>query len=211
MWRPGEVIVHQETWKGRVWAARPLVVVEDEPDRLVLWLPAGTVRKVPMTPPIRPDAGERKAGIVDLLEKCDWVYVDHVWKVSNLWILHPGDWHAVWIGWFPGGETLGWYINLQEPFQRTPIGIEAMDMMLDVVVDPDRTWSWKDEDEFDDLLARGIFEERLGEKVRSEARRVIAALEASRPPFDHDWHGWSAPAGWGVPTLPEGWDVTHKA
>jgi protein associated with RNAse G/E len=40
---------------------------------------------------------------------------------------------------------LGWYVNLQCPFRRTEVGIEAMDLMLDVVVDPDGTWRWKDD------------------------------------------------------------------
>ena len=66
-WAPGDVVVHQEVWRDRVWAARPLVVVEDSPERMLFWLPAGTVRKVPATPPGRRDPGERTARVIDLL------------------------------------------------------------------------------------------------------------------------------------------------
>jgi len=38
VWNPGDVIVHQEVWGGRVWAPRPLVVVEDTDERLLLWI-----------------------------------------------------------------------------------------------------------------------------------------------------------------------------
>jgi hypothetical protein len=207
VWNPGDVIVHQETWRGRVWAARPLVVVADDGENLILWLPVGTVRKVPMTPPGRLDAGDRKSRIIDLMAKGDWIHVDHVWEVSNLWFLRPGDRHAVWVGWLPTGESFGWYINLQEPFRRTPIGIEAIDLHLDVVVDPDRTWRWKDEDEFEELLEREILDPALGETLRAEARRVIDTLQAGGPPFDTDWHSWQAPTEWPIPTLPAGWDT----
>ena len=205
-WDAGDVIVHQEVWLDRVWAARPLVVVEDAPDRLLLWLPVGTVRKVAWTPPHRPDPGERTARVVDLLGRGDWVHVDHVWDVSTLWILRPGDWHATWVSWLPSGEQLGWYVNLQRPFRRTPIGIEAMDLMLDVVAEPDRTWAWKDEDEFEQILERGIFDAATGEAVRAEARRVIDRLERGSAPFDEGWPQWRPDPSWPTPALPAGWD-----
>lgn len=49
VWRPGDTIVHQEFWRGRLWAARPLTVVEDSGDRLVLWIPEGTGSPGPLT------------------------------------------------------------------------------------------------------------------------------------------------------------------
>lgn len=205
-WVPGEVIVHQEIWAGRVWAARPLVVVEDRPDQLLLWIPHGTVRKVPMTPPGRTDPGERTARIIELLEVCDWIHVDHVWDVSSLWILRPGAWHATWVGWMPTGEHLGWYVNLQRPVRRASLGIEAMDLMLDVVVDPDGAWRWKDEVEFEEILRRGIFDGETGQRVRDEAHRVIRQIEASDGPFGDRWIDWMPDPSWGLPVLRPGWD-----
>lgn len=205
-WKAGDVIVHQETWKGRIWAARPLVVVEDSPERMLLWLPKSTVRKVPMTPPSREDPGDRTARIIDLLDRCDWVHVDHVWDVSCLWILSPDDWHATWISWLPSGEQFGWYVNLQLPFRRTSIGIESMDLMLDVVATPDRRWSWKDDDEFEQILARGIIDQVTGERVRREALAVIHELEVGGPPFGEGWADWRPDPSWTTPELVPGWD-----
>src|SRR5437899_1839752 len=31
-WSPGEVIVVQDVWRGSLWAARPVIVVDDGPD-----------------------------------------------------------------------------------------------------------------------------------------------------------------------------------
>ena len=52
-WAPGTTIVHREIWNGRLWAVRPMTVVSDAPDLLVTWIPAGTVRLIPTTPPHR--------------------------------------------------------------------------------------------------------------------------------------------------------------
>lgn len=205
-WSPGDVVTHQELWRDLVWAARPLTVVEDTADRLLLWLPHGTRRKVPMTPPSRPDPATRKERIVEMLDRRDWVHVEHVWDVSSLWILRPGDWHAVWVSWLPSGEHLGWYVNLQRPFRRTSIGIESMDLMLDVVAEPDLSWRWKDDDELDEILRRRIFDSATGERVRREAREVIDRIEKQQTPFDESWPAWRPDPAWTLPVLPDGWD-----
>lgn len=206
VWRPGDTIVHQEFWRGRLWAARPLTVVEDSGDRLVLWIPQGTVRKVPVTPPDRPDPPVRKDRVIANLDRCDWVLGEHVWDVSSLWFVRPGDWHAVWVSWLASGEHLGWYVNLQMPYRRTAIGIEAMDLMLDVVVEPDLTWAWKDDDEFAEILERGIFDQDTGARVRREAEDVIRRIDAGDPRFAAPWPSWRPDPAWSLPGLPAGWD-----
>ncbi len=207
MWAPGETIVHQEVWRDRVWAARPLTVVEDTDDRLMLWMPRGTRRKVPVTPPGRTDPGSVKDRTIENLARGDWVHGDHVWDVSTLWLVRPGDWHSVWVSWLESGAHFGWYINLQQPYRRTELGIEAMDLMLDVVAEPDLTWRWKDEDEFDELLARGVFDTATGLRVRQEAEAVIGRIEAREAPFSEPWPAWRPDPGWPQPALPDGWDV----
>jgi protein associated with RNAse G/E len=206
VWRPGETIVHQEFWRGRLWAARPLTVVEDTGDRLVLWIPQGTVRKVPVTPPDRPDPPVRKDKVIANLDRCDWVLGEHVWDVSSLWIVRPGDWHAVWVSWLESGDHLGWYVNLQMPYRRTAIGIEAMDLMLDVVVEPDLSWQWKDDDEFAEILQRGIFDHDTGARVRREAEDVIRRIGEGDPRFAAPWPSWRPDPAWPLPVLPDGWD-----
>jgi hypothetical protein len=205
VWEPGVTIVHQEVWRGRVWAARPLVVVEDSDERLLLWLPRGTVRKVPVTPPGRRDPESRAERIIENLERCDWTYGDHTWDVSSLWILRPGDCHAVWVSWLEGGAHLGWYVNLQRPYRRLGNGIEAMDLMLDIVVDPDLTWRWKDDDEFDEILRRETFDRATEVLVRSEASGVIERVERGDPPFCEAWPTWKPDPHWQLPVLAGGW------
>jgi hypothetical protein len=181
-------------------------VVHDTDASVALWRPRGTVRKVPVTPPTRERAATRTQRLMQSLSLCDWVLVDHVWDVDNLWLMRPGEWSAIWVGWRPVFENYGWYVNLQEPFVRTDRGFQMMDMMLDVIVDPDRTWHWKDEDDFQGLRDFDLIDASTAELVRAEAERVITDVEANRPPFCDEWHDWRPDAGWGIPVLPDDWE-----
>lgn len=209
MWRAGETVVHQEVWRGRLWAARPLRVVDDSDERTLLWMPHGTRRVIPVTPPERPDPPDIHGRTIENLDRADWRLGDHVWDVSCLWILRPDDWHSTWVSWRPDGSHLGWYVNLQRPMRRNPVGFEAMDLMLDVVAEPDLSWRWKDREEFDEIVERGIFTEELGAQVMSTAIGVIDDIEHSRPPFDEPWPTWLPDPSWPTPELPDGWGVVH--
>lgn len=212
-WAAGTTIVHHEVWAGRVWAARPLIVVADTDENLLAWIPRGTVRKVPAPPPAGADvaaSGRRGTeashhGIVENLASGLWEHIDHVWDVDSLWVLEPDAWSATWVSWTPEGH-LGWYVNIQRPYRRTTVGIEAMDLMLDVVVEPDRSWRWKDAAELDELERRGLFDAATLAAVRAEGQRAVARIEAGAPPFCDPWPSWRPDPAWGRPVLPEGWD-----
>lgn len=210
MWQRGQTVVHQEVWSGRIWAARPLRVVADTAERTLLWMPYGTHRKVPVTPPTRPDPPDVHRRAIENLHRRDWVLGDHVWDVSCLWIVKPSVWHSIWVSWRPDGSHLGWYVNFQRPMQRNPVGFEAMDLALDIVVEPDRSWRWKDREEFDEIVARGIFDAELAERVETEARSVIDDIEHRRAPFDEPWPQWRAERTWPLPTLTADWDRVFR-
>lgn len=200
-WAPGTVIVQQEIWKGRLWSARPMRVVEDRGDGLVLWCPRGTRWKTATTPPTRSRAATRAERFALSLSLCDWVLGDFVWDVSTLVLVREGDWHATWVSWGETGESWGWYVNFQRPFVRTKAGIQTMDLMLDILVPPDRRWRWKDEDEFHFLVSRDIIGTNEATQVREEARRVIDQIERNLPPFNRPWHDWRPDSSWPVPGL----------
>jgi protein associated with RNAse G/E len=209
VWSRGQVVVHQEVWAGRLWAARPLVVVEDTEERVLLWIPQGTRRKVPITPPHRVDPADVHTRTIESLQHRDWLLGDHIWDVSSLWILTPDRWHSTWVSWRSDGSHLGWYVNLQRPMRRNPVGFEAMDLMLDVVAEPNLSWRWKDREEFEEITRRGIFDRQLADRVMSEALSVIDDLERRHPPFDGDWPSWRPDPSWGLPILTDGWDHVH--
>jgi len=208
MWARGDVIVVQDVWRGRLWAARPVIVVDDGSELLVLWCPIGTRRKVPVGlggPATAENRGERLAR---LLDAGDWSLEDSVWDVSSLWLVREGGWHAVWVSFLETGAHFGWYVNFQTPYTRTARGIQTMDLALDLVVEPGcGSWRWKDEDEFELFQNRGLIEPGFAQSVRDDAASLVVRIEDGATPFDDTWVRWRPDAGWGVPELPLGWDV----
>ena len=91
--------------------------------------------------------------------------------VSGNWKLAPSSRYNHTLGFRPGGRShsilmlwderwdfLGWYVNLEAPATRTPIGYDTCDYHLDVVIAPDRlSWRWKDEDHIAAAVDHGLF------------------------------------------------------
>ena len=142
------------------------------------------MRKVPWPPPSRPAAPTGLERVVSCLDRCDWALVDSVWDVGTLWFVRAGDWHATWVSFLEDGSHWGWYVNLQDPFERLSNGISAMDLMLDVVVEPELV---------DDATAR---------RIRDEAAAVLRDLDAGAPPFCEPWTSWRPDPAWPRPLLP---------
>jgi Protein of unknown function (DUF402) len=204
--KPGDTVVVQEVWRDQVWAARPMRVVQDHGDFVALWFPRGTRWKAPTSNPARPWRLDRGSRLAECAALGEWIFRDAEWDVDTLCLLREGDWHAVWVSWLADGSHWGWYVNLQQPFTRTTLGFETMDLVLDIVVDPDLTWRWKDEDELQTFVERGVIDPPLAEHVRDEGLRVISRAERNEPPFCEPWPEWKPDSSWSTPALPEGWD-----
>ena len=197
-WQPGDHVVLREIWHGRVWSGRPYIVVEDSPNRLLLYAGAG-VRWV------KPDPSDR-------LLKPAWVLREDTWYTEALRIVTPGSHHSILLLWTAGfRDLLLWYVNLEAPMIRTPIGFDYLDQLLDIEIAPDLSaWNWKDEDEFEDAVTASLLTSEEAHLVRAEGEKVIAALYARHPPFDEPWPEWRPNPDWTPPVLPEGWNDLHK-
>jgi Protein of unknown function (DUF402) len=205
-WRRGQTIVLQEVWRGKVWAARPMIVAEDSQKRLALWFPRGTTWKAPTGDPTRPWHDDRGERLADCAALGHWVFRDAAWDVDTLCLLEPGAGYAIWVSWLPDFEPWGWYVNLQKPFVRAPKGIQTMDLMLDVIVDLDGSWRWKDEDELETFVRHGVFSRALANRARRDGLEAIRRVAQDDPPFSEPWHDWRPDAAWSLPRLPTGWD-----
>ena len=202
---PGDTVLVQEIWKDAVWAARPMTLVQDEGGLVALWFPKGTTWKRPISPSHWPSEGSRGERLATCLVRGEWVFEDAEWDVSTLVLVCEGDWHALWVSWLDGNDHWGWYINLQEPFRRTELGYETMDLALDVVVDLDGTWRWKDEDELETFVQRGVFDAELAARLREEGLCVARRAERGEGAFAEPWPHWRPDPAWLAPTLLDGW------
>lgn len=198
--RPGEAIALREVWHARVWTARPVTVVEDADDRWSFFLPAGTRW-------MRPVASD---GSALRLPQDGWELVEDTWSETNvLSFTWEGAAHAVLCFWDAEWNHAGWYVNLQEPLRRTPIGFDYMDHALDIVVAPDLSfWHWKDEEELAEAVTLGIFTAAQARAFHEEGERALAHLSARVPPYDRDWPIWRPDPSWAIPALRAGWNQT---
>ena len=104
-----------------------------------------------------------------------------------------------------GRRFRGWYVNMLLPFRRTPAGFDIVDNTLDIVVRPDGTWYWKDEDELALAVDKGACTEAYAAAVRRTGEEVVELIEARRVPFDDTWTGWHADGYTPITEVPEGW------
>jgi hypothetical protein len=186
---PGEPILRRDVWRGRPVGAWAGVVVRDDSELLALWMPDGS--------PLR---------FTD-----DFFGAPHPWSGRDRWTGHgvlqlqrPGDAYAVWHG--AGPHLDGWYVNLQDPFRRTPRGFDTLDNVLDIVVGLDGSWEWKDWEELDEWVGRGRYTEEEVAAIRVEGRRVAADLDAGRRWWGDEWLAWGPDPSWQVPELPGDWE-----
>lgn len=120
-------------------------------------------------------------------------------------------WYSIWLSWDETGKHLGWYVNFQEPFRRTEIGFQTMDLMLDLVVQPDGAWVVKDEGEFDELVSRTLIDAATEQRVRQEVTTVADMIESGVEPFNEEWVNWRPDPSWPVPELMDGWASIETA
>lgn len=194
---------------GRVREVRPVTVVADDADGLVLWLAPGT----PMIRSVLADG--RRFADAPLHER----YTTPVRSRPGEWggtgivmIVPPSAAYSVWLFWDAAGEFLGWYGNLEDRHARWSGGIDTADQHLDVWITPDRTAEWRDEDEF--AVATGLpgyWSERHVPQIRAVGEELMARARAGEPPFDGTWVDFTPDPDWLVPDLPDGWDAPRHA
>jgi hypothetical protein len=205
--QPGEtVVLRYLTRDGRPGMCWPAVAVEDRDDLLALWIPEGATYKQWR---LQRPSGDAPEGTPPLR-----TLVDGEWRRDTLRLMFPGAHHSIWLSWDrteAGRAFHGYYVNLEEPFRRTSVGFDTNDHALDVVVAPDLTWTWKDEDELERRAQSGIYYPDFAARVRAEGERAIAILEERRFPFTGDYVDWAPEPSWGIPGLLDGWDTAPPA
>jgi len=210
---PGRVILHRNTRRGRLAFVRPARVVADDERGLRLWLARGTVSINEVTT----DGRDTRA-----MPFAEWVTHRYElregrWRGAGVLIFFPpGADHSVWFFRDDQDRFTNWYVNLEGRALRWDddddaggaAGIDVVDHDLDIVVERDRTWAFKDEDELAERLAipehYWVPDEAA---VWAEGRRVIKQIEAGDFPFDGAWTDFQPDSAWSEPpAMPDGWD-----
>lgn len=182
----------------RIWGARPATVVRDEAPPLVLFTAAGARWMAPTA-----DDGRRLR-----LPTERWHLEPDVLPTHVLSFAWPDRRYAVLAIWNTDWTFTHWYVNVEDPPRPTAAGFDYEDLVLDAVVQPDRSsWSWKDEDELAEAIERGIYGPTDEDAFRAAAEEGIRHIIERRPPFDREWSGWRPDPSWLARELAPGWDA----
>jgi uncharacterized protein len=192
--QPGETVVLRYFSRGWPVGALPTrLVAENGP---VLWLAPGT-------PVARPGIGGRGVREVPLEERytLPWKPLDGSWTGEGVLIVgRPGRAHSIWLFW-EVERFAGWHVNLEAPWRPFRLGFDTEDQTLDIWIESDGSWRWKDEHELAVAVEVGFFDPEHAAEIRVEGERVLEEW-----PFPTGWEEWRPDPSWPVPLLPERWD-----
>jgi hypothetical protein len=199
----GRTIVAEERWHGLLWSAVPQRVVSSTAEELITYLPAGTVGMY-ATNRLLPEAAgltrdERK---LLALKTCIAQAGENFEAPDKLHIYRPSRWARVNLGWDPSGAFMGWYVNFELPPEPAATGLVSKDLVLDIYVEPDRSWRWKDREDFHTAITEGILDASLREPLEVETEQVLVEIDHETGPFRPDLIDFRPRSDWRTPELP---------
>lgn len=209
LWKPGAHVVRRGIAHNRVWIVHTMSVVIDSPEQTLLLLLPGAPCKIPAGLVQRKYAGHSReyASRWDEQENPPWKLVDWVWQLRRfLTFMQPGAYYAVNVVWeHESNRFLGWYVNFEMPFRRTPIGFDTLDLELDLVIGPDYSVRWKDTEEFEEGVRRGAISAATAKQVIRAQQEVLEKVAQRVEPFDGKWSEWVPDQNWMAPQLHPNW------
>ncbi|SEC59379.1 DUF402 domain-containing protein [Streptomyces sp. TLI_105] len=206
-WAPGEHILWRYRGNGTedVAICRPVTVVRDTPELLAVWMAPGTECVRPVLADgtsVHDEPLATRYTAPRTTERARWS------GTGVLKLARPEDPWSVWLFWERGWRFRSWYVNLEEPRTRWSGGIDSEDHFLDISVYPDRSWLWRDEDEFAQAQRAGLMGPEQAARVLAAGRDAVELITSWGTPFADGWEDWRPDPAWRVPTLPADWDRT---
>ncbi len=170
---PGAALHVREVLHGAEWASWDERVVSDDGHLLASVVADGTPLAFADHPYPHP-----------------WGHLAAWTGTTVLKLRRSGDWYSVWKFFGADGLSfLSWYVNFETPVLRTADGVDVDDLQLDVVIDPDGSWRWKDVHHLAPALASGRI-------TQDELLAVLAAATEVADLLARDDRWWAPWDGW---------------
>ncbi len=200
----GKSIVLREIWDGKIWTARPMIVVQDNAELIALHIPLGTRWKH--------HYGQHDEHInADERKTKTWILRDTENSHCYIKLVIPGESYSVLLFWNSSYDSLRyWYINLEDPknpMHRTAIGFDCTDQILDMIIEPNlKDWRWDDEDELQEAVASELISQEKAKALYAKGEKVRDLLISGKSIFN-GWQKWRPDPSWKTAVLQDGWDI----
>ena len=205
----GSEVVLRGIYRGRVWHAQSTIVVQDSPTQTLLLLEPGSEWAHSSGYPRWRYGDLSQGGRWDEASNLSWTMVLAHWVQRRfLMLLEPERFYSICLLWQQStGEFERYYVNFQLPYRRSNIGFDTLDLDLDLLVERDMSIRWKDSDEYEEALSRGLITPEWREGVEVARAEVLERIRRKEPPFDGSLLSWRPDSTWRPSRLPSGWET----
>jgi protein associated with RNAse G/E len=204
MWQPGDVIAWRGIYRQRVWHVQPTIVVKDSPKEIVLTLLPGTECVAPEGYLEGKQSDKRRWNFKDKY----WKWEKYDWRTNRLLILlEPDKFYSTMYFWnHATNEFLCYYMNFQVPYERGTNSVDTLDLDLDLIINPDFSFQWKDEEDYQQAIRHAIISSEWVKGIETAKGDIFEKLEKRQYPYDGSWLDWMPDPNWTPPKLPKNWD-----
>jgi len=198
-WEPGTVILstylHPD---GTVEGQGAVRVVQHDETGLVTWQAPGSEV---LWSVLANGAEVRTAPLAERFRQ-PWKQIRRRWRGQGVLRVSPADapW-TVWLFWTEAWQFRGWYVNLERPLTFGDHEVVTTDHILDIWVDTNRRWSWKDRDELFAATQAGRISTAEAAQIRRDGQAAVEVIERWGPPFSAGWERWRPDPAWQIPPL----------
>jgi hypothetical protein len=207
-WKIGDSATLRGIYNGRVWYVQSVIVVGDTDEEVVLAVLPGAECAAPWGYINGKHGAQRQWNRWDDYKRDNWQMQKYIWHTNRLLVsLQARKYYSTIYFWRDDtGEFLCYYINFQLPFKRSHAGFDTLDLELDIIVNPDLSFEWKDLYEYQKGIDGGVLLKVWTGKIEEAKVEIFEKIEKRCYPFDGKWLAWTPSQDWPSPTLPTNWD-----
>lgn len=201
----GGTAVIRGVLNGRIWyewAAR--VLNADESSVTTARWPGSATRDIPFyIESLRTGSRELRIESQQARARGEWELADSVWQRTGVVEqVESKRWFSVSRMFGADGALLCWYVNFERPPTWRSDGWDTNDLALDLVVEPDGSWEWKDEDEYEHERKVGLITDAEHASVQGAREEAVALIEARGGLFaESAGERWLPEPTWALPVL----------
>ena len=188
--QPNRDIVIRAVINQRIWFAQSAQVVKDDINETVLW----TAQNSQLAAPENYINGTNYVGNSRWIEAKQnaWKLKITFWKKSNvLTIRNPQDFFSVKLFWDAKTNNFwGYYVNFELPYVRNNCGFNTLDLDLDIQVDKDLRWNYKDVEDYQKGIVLGGIKKEWASEIEASKNGIIEKIETGQYPFNGVWQNW---------------------